>query len=309
MYDTIYIPGMNNPDSHISVVEVEMWENPHLGKEEIQEFLDSLPEEDRDARIKGKFTRRGGIIYKAFSKIHIIESLSEIDPRAELYASMDHGFNNPTCWLWHLVDPDGNITTFAEHYEREMTVEEHAAQVHLINKSIGREPGLYIGDPAIAQRNATTGASIQTEYAQHGIYITLGSNEVLAGINKVNQYLAHGPGKPPRWHVTRNCENLIKEKQKYRWKTWASKNSERQNNAYDVPHKKDDHAMDAERYFFTIMPDLTPYKKIEEEKPSATVDYDEVMRRVTMDTNVKRQDPVSSEWSIEAADQYMGAEW
>jgi hypothetical protein len=309
MYDDIYIPGMNNPQSSISVIEVEMYENPHLGKEEIQEFLDSLPEEDRDARIRGKFTRRGGIIYKAFSKTHIIEPLSEIPQSWELYASMDHGFNNPTCWLWHVVDPDGNIITFMEHYEREMTVEEHASQVHAINKAIGREPGLYIGDPAIAQRSAHTGSSIQTEYAQFGIYITLGSNEVLNGINKINTYLAYGPGKPPRWHVTSNCENLIKEKQKYRWKTWSNKKSERQNNAFDVPHKKDDHACDAERYFFTIMPDLTPYKRIEEKKLPQTVDYEEVMKRVVKDTNLSKPVSVATDWHVETADEFMGGEW
>jgi phage terminase large subunit-like protein len=300
MYDDIYIPGMNNPQSSISVIEVEMYENPHLGREEIQEFLDSLPEEDRDARIKGKFVRRGGIIYKAFSKMHIIEPLSEINPYAELYASLDHGFNNPTAWLWHLVDSDGNINTFMEHYEREMTVEEHAAQVHAINKAIGREPGLYIGDPAIAQRNASTGASIQAEYAQHGIYITLGSNEILNGINKINTYLAYGPGKPPRWHVTSNCENLIKEIQKYRWKTWANKKSERQNN---------DHATDSLRYFFTVMPDLTPYKKVEEKKLPSIVDYEEVLTRAVYDTNVKKRTPVASDWHIETADEFMGGEW
>ena len=309
MYDDIYIPGMNKPDSHISVIEVEMWENPHLGRDEIQSFLDSLPEEDRDARIKGKFVRRGGIIFKPFSKTHIIPSLSELSPHAELYASLDHGFNNPTAWLWHLVDGDGTIITFMEHYEREMTVEEHAAQVHAINRAIGREPGLYVGDPAIAQRNATTGSSIQTEYAQHGIYITLGSNEVLNGINKINTYLGHGPGKPPRWHVTENCENLIKEMQKYRWKTWANKKSERQNNAFDVPHKKDDHACDSLRYFFTVMPDLTPYRREAAVEQPKQVDYEAVARRLVYDENAKKVTVPNSDWVTQAQDEYMGQEW
>jgi hypothetical protein len=27
------------------------------------------------------------------------------------------GWNNPTAWLWHAVGPNGDIVTFAEHYQ------------------------------------------------------------------------------------------------------------------------------------------------------------------------------------------------
>lgn len=313
MFDDIYNKGLNDPDSNISVIEVDMTENPYLDQEEIQEFIKNIPEEDVDARLHGKFVRRGGIIFKAFHpKIHVIEPLDEIPDSWELYASLDHGYNNPTAWLWHGVDGDGNVVTFAEHYESEMIVEDHAAQVKLINASIGRDPGMYIGDPAISQRQAISGSSIQQEYGLHGIHISLANNEVLNGINKVNTYLNYNldldPPKRPRWYITRNCANIIREIQKYRWKTWSNKKSERQNNKFDVPHKKDDHACDSCRYFFTIMPDLTPVAQskkliLPDSTPTGVNIY-----QPRFDVNLKPK-PAMGDWFIEGADEYAGGEW
>lgn len=311
MYDDVYLPGLTN-DSNISVIEVDMTENPYLDQNEIQEYVKNLPEDDADARIHGKFVRRGGVVYKAFEKkIHVVRSLEEVPTSWELYASLDHGYNNPTAWLYHGVDSDGNVCTFAEHYESEMIVSEHAEQLKLINKSIGRDPGIYVGDPAIAQRQAVTGTSIQTEYAQNGIYITLGNNDVLAGINKINSYLSHAPGRPPRWVITENCVNLIREIQKYRWKTWSSKKSERSNNKFDVPHKKDDHACDSARYLFSLMPDLTPIRRVDA-VPLPAVEFPEG-RDITVprfDKNSKSGNgKMDGEWFVQGADQYMGGEW
>lgn len=312
MFDDIYTPGKNDPDSDISVIEVDMTENPYLDSVEIESYTKLIPEEDVDARKHGKFVRRGGVIYKPFDrKIHVIPPLDEVPPNWELYASLDHGFNNPTAWLWHGVDGDGNAITFAEHYESEMIVSDHAEQIKLLNKSIGRDPGMYIGDPAIAQRQAVTGTSIQTEYAQNGIYITLGNNDVMSGINKINSYLSYNDEKLPRWHITESCPNLIREIQKYRWKTWASKKAERANNPFDVPHKKDDHACDSSRYFFTIMPDLTPIRplvpvaKPNLEFPEGRNPYEQRFDKNSGNHNNK----VDGEWFIQGADEHMGGEW
>lgn len=313
MYDDIYIPGKNNPDSHISVVEVEMWENPHLPPEEIKSFLESLPEEDRDARVKGKFTRRGGVIFKSYDRsVHVIPTGQfKLPPPGvgEVYNSLDHGFNNATAWLWHFVTPDGDIITFDEHYESEMIVDDHAAQVLLMDKIHGRDPVMRVGDPAICQRNGVTGDSIQAQYAMHGVYVMDGNNDVIGGINKMNAYLSHNKDRKPRWFITENCENLIRELPKYRWKTWANKKSERDNNVYDIPHKKDDHAIDSARYFFMLMPDLTPIKKPEEKKLDTTVDYQAVIRRAVYDTNLQKDLEPHKDWVKEAADEYMGQEW
>lgn len=259
VYDTIYEKGVMG-DPGIEVVEVDMAENPHLDQEEVKTFLDSLSEDEKDARGHGKFVQMGGLVYKSFNpKIHIIDPIDFERLKSnhyKHYMSLDHGFNNPTSVHWHAVNPDNEVITFDEHYEAGQIIDYHAAVIHAKETSHGRKPDIRICDPALAQSQAVTGTSIQTEYAIRGIGMLLGNNDVVTGIAKVNQYLSLRKDGTPSWHITRNCANLIREISRLRWKTWASKKQASQNNPYDQIHKKDDHACDECRYFFSFMPEL-----------------------------------------------------
>jgi phage terminase large subunit-like protein len=259
IYDVLYEPGILG-SKLVDVVEVDMGENPHLDQEEVENYLSSLSEDERQARGRGKFVQMGGLVYKAFNaQTHVIDTINPRDlagPGYRWYMSLDHGFNNPTAVLWHAVDRDNRVITFDEHYESGKVIDYHAAVILERRKLHGRIPDLHICDPALAQRQAVTGTSIQTEYAMRGIGFALGNNDVLTGVAKVNQYLQLAADDKPNWLITRNCANLIKEIQRLRWKTWASKKQQSQNNPYDQIHKKDDHACDSARYFFSFVPEL-----------------------------------------------------
>jgi hypothetical protein len=259
IYDDIYEPGILG-DSGIAVIEVDMAENPHLDQEEIDNFLGGLDDDERLARGKGKFVQMGGLVYKAFSpQIHVIDQIDAkrfVGSNFKHYMSLDHGFNNPTSVHWHAVDTDNQVITFDEHYEAGRIVDYHAQVIKERNAAHGRVPDINICDPALAQKQGVTGTSIQTEYAIRGIGFVLGNNDVTTGVAKVNQYLALREDNTPSWYITRNCANLIREISRLRWKTWASKKQQNQNNPYDQIHKKDDHACDECRYFFSFMPEL-----------------------------------------------------
>lgn len=269
IYDTVYEKGILG-EGNVDVIEVDMAENPYLDQGEVNEFLDSLSDDERKARGQGKFVQMGGLVYKSFNpQIHVIDPIDFSEFKSQhyrQYMSLDHGFNNPTSVHWHAVDNDNVAITFDEHYESEKIIEYHAAVIHAKNSDHGRIPDVNICDPALAQRQAVTGTSIQTEYAIRGIGFALGNNDVMTGVAKVNQYLALGADGRPNWYITRNCTNLIREIQRLRWKTWASKKQQSQNNPYDQIHKKDDHACDDAKYFFSFMPELADRKPM----PTAT---------------------------------------
>lgn len=265
VYDSIYEKGVDGDNPRIKVIEVDITDNPYLDKQEVEEVMATIEDEDeRLARSQGKFVQLGGLVYKNFDrKIHVVDP---IDPKLlndpvkfEQYMSLDHGFNNPTSVHWHAVNQKNKVLTFDEHYEREKIIEYHAEVIHNKNRMHGRVPDIRVCDPALAQRNAITGTSIQTEYAIRGIGFILGNNDVPTGVAKVNQYLnTFAEDGTPNWQITANCVNLIREITRLRWKTWASKKQRGQNNPYDQIHKKDDHACDECRYFFTLMPSLAP---------------------------------------------------
>lgn len=272
VFNDLYEPGTLG-DPNIDVIEIETTENAHLSPEAIQRFLNGLDADERKARQRGQFVAFGGRVFKMFNETdHVIQP---VDPESlrewEFYTSFDHGYNNPTAILWHAVSSDNHIITFHEHYASEMTVAEHAKVYHDYNQLIQREPDFDVGDPAMSQRSGITGTSILQEYADNGVYISAGKNDVLSGVNRMIQYLRVEDDEPlvPHivtgeitgncmWHVTANCTHLIDEMKKLRWKTYTSRKMQFDNNKKEEIHKKDDHAPDSARYFFSFMPDLRP---------------------------------------------------
>lgn len=243
--------------SSFLIISIDTEENPYISSAEIELVLSGLDEAEKKARKKGEFVSIGGRAIPEFKpEIHVVPPLN----RAGLlriynwsqYVSMDHGLNNPTCFLWHAVAPGGAVVTYDEIYDNERLVDDYAREVHQRNgQELRRVPEIYVADPAIKQRNGQTGDSIQTAYALAGIPFLTGNNEVRIGLDKMNRYLKAG-----MWVITENCHNLISEMQMLRWKVYETAKKRQDNNPREEIHKQKDHAPDSARYFFSLMPDL-----------------------------------------------------
>lgn len=177
------------------------------------------------------------------------------------YVSLDQGYNNPTAIMFHAVHKkNGNVVTYGEHYRREMTVEQHVEALKgyekFLRDNLGVVPELRIADPAIKQRQQVTGLSIQIEYSMLDINWATGVvRDINAGLDKMNNYL-----RLNKWFITENCINLIKEMKKYRRADYTTQKLRDKNNRREEPQKKDDHAIDSCRYFFSFQPDMNPNK-------------------------------------------------
>lgn len=310
VYDDIYMVGKKDPTSNIAIISIDTAENPYLSQAEVEEVFSGLDALEKKARKSGEFVQIGGLVFNKFSEVNIIPELGEEDLSKikswTHYASMDHGLNNPTAWLWHAVAPSGLVVTYDELYDNDKLVNYYAKEIHRRNASPGRRaPNLYVGDPAIEQRNAQTGDSIRIAYIQQGIPIVLGNNDVKIGVNKMNTYL-----EQRKWVITENCGMLRKELQRVRWKTFETAKKRHDNNAREEIHKKNDHAPDSARYFFSLMPDL----HIPEGITKPDIDVNKVLKEmlgavtvpvgpVYIDENLARG-PQSTEWSN--IDEHMG---
>lgn len=270
IYDDLVQPareGLRN----IGLIEAQMSDNPHITAEARERILASMPEEQRLMREKGEYTTITGAMFKPFvddpdlrshSHSHVISQKSfALTDDYRIYLTGDHGFNAPTAWLWVAVNRGGHMIVFHEHYQKEMTVADHAAIIHEFNKSIGREPYLIVGDPAMKQRNGIRGDSIIDEYARHGIFIQVENipREKLVGINKMLQYMkVNERNKLPFLMVTDNCTNTIRELKMAKQNRIVNRKIADRKNAPEGQREKDDHTTDALRYLVTLMPDLTP---------------------------------------------------
>lgn len=309
VHDDIYEPGLL-PGSNIDVIVIDTEENPYISKAEIDIVMEGLGENEIKARKEGKFVSLGHLAFKQFQPHHIIkELLPPLDWTH--YASMDHGLNNPTVWLWHAVRKDGLVVTYDEIYANERSVDSFAAEVIERNKWAGRRtPDIYVGDPAIAQRNAQTMDSIQTAYAMAGVPIVLGNNDQKIGVEKMNRYFSQN-----KWLITENCWHLTKELQRQRWKIYETAKKRYDNPPREELDRKHSHAPDSARYFFSLMNEM--YLPLS--KDTRVEDINSTVKNLVMpvtvphlfntDPNLGHGAQTPTEWRKDSVDEYLGAYW
>ena len=241
----------------VDIIKVNIRDNPHMKEEAIDALLEGYDEQEREIRGDGDYVAISGLVFKNFDpEVHQIPS--GIPPSSWThYLSLDAGFSNPTAVLWHAVEPGtGRVVTYKEHYRSEWTSQQHAEHILKVNAELrdnyGIIPFLQIADPAIKQRQQTTGQSIQIEYSKHGVHLALGAQrDINAGLDKMVNYL-----RLNMWLITNDCPSLIREMRKYKRAQYSTSKMREKNNKKEEPQKKDDHAIDSTRYFFSYMPEL-----------------------------------------------------
>src|SRR5512132_4263717 len=108
-------------------------------------------------------------------RVHVVEPF-ELPTAWERFESMDHGANNPTCWLLWSVDFDGNLIICAEYYAPGL-VSKHAPEIlrrRAESWQLDGESNTCWADPSIFARHGLSDhrgspASVMTEYAEFGI--------------------------------------------------------------------------------------------------------------------------------------------
>ena len=302
-FDLLWEPAKEGNVEWIDTFTLSAEQNPYIQAEsdDMDFYMLGMNKEERDIREKGEFVARSGLVFPDFSQ-NIEQYLIDFGPGDvpkdwAIYASVDHGLNNPTAWLWHAVAPTGEIVTFAEHYQSNMIVSEHAKVVKNREESWGRNPENVerMGDPAMRQRSGITGTSIIQEYALHGVYVNVEGipHDVMVGIEKMQAYMRRRPktrwgADRPTWVISRNCPNLIRELKKLRWATYSSDKMAYEMNKQEVVHKKDDHAFDSARYFATTRPDLKPIpEQTDANAPPVTLRYEELLLKMREDPTVE----------------------
>ena len=259
-YDRVYIAGKSKKDPNIHVFEVSTSENAYVNPAEMDVLTSGLRDEEKKARLHGTYLNQTGTIYgKHLKPDNYLEPLEESDRWSQIYSQwghfgmLDHGYTNPTAFLLGAFDQEGRIIIYDEYYETGRLVKENAEAIKakISNKKLAGKIEYIVADPSVRNTDAITGTSVQQEYAENDIYLSLGNNNVHSGIMRVA-----GRFKGKTLYITRNCERLIWELNRYRWEKYTSGKTAARNNAKEKPLKKDDHACDALRYGIMSRPAL-----------------------------------------------------
>lgn len=253
-------------------------ENIHLPDGYVQSMLSTWSEQRIQREIYGSFDAFEGQIYTQFRRdVHVVQPFKIPDSWTRVIGA-DHGYRNPACWIWGAVDHDGNLWIYKEFYQSEWSIEE-------IIKGNSKEPdtpgiiemckGEKIDsawiDPSIkdipgSNRKKLSEWQEYFEYLPKNFPLAKANNQVEGGIERVRSWLTvrEDTGKP-RMHIFNNCEHLLSELTKYKYKELRPSQVGKIN-MKEEPAKVDDHACDALRYLVMSRPDPAPRPK-DKDKP------------------------------------------
>ena len=237
-------------------IPARIWDNAALLKADpgyVRQLM-ALPEDLRRAHLDGDWDVHAGQYFREFSRGRHVIPPQELDPRMKRFRSMDWGYNDPCCVLWHAVDGEGRVFTYRELYVRQMRAEEVARRV--VELSRGEQIAYTVASPDLWQNRGAgravkggfEGETLAEIFIKNGMPVSPADNTRVAGWQRVRDYLAPAPDGEPRWRCFSDCVNLIRELPAMQ---------------YD-PHDRedardgDDHAPEALRYGLMSRPAAAP---------------------------------------------------
>lgn len=169
----------------------------------------------RRAHLYGDWDAMAGQYFREFSRQRHVIAPFELPRWWRRFRSMDWGYNDPCCVLWHAVDGDGRVYTYRELYVRQRRADQVAQSI--IKLSGDEEISYTVASPdmwqkrgAILKGDGFEGESLAELFARGGVPLASADNARIAGWQRVRGYMADGADGRPMWQAFDCCENLIR---------------------------------------------------------------------------------------------------
>ncbi len=252
IYDFIYTKKSEN----IFCVTMDMRDNTYLTEEAIKEMEEAMTEDEKEARLHGRFMHLSGLVYKEFFPGHHVVERPVIQKHWTRYMAVDPHPRTPTAVLWLAVDEQDNHWVYDELWLKDMDIK---AIAYAILAQEGDFPShVKLIDPhADADNVAAGGFNFRKELMKYGVYTQRANSDPMLGKSKIRQVLTlrYNPmikREIPQLHIGNNCTQTIYEFQHYIWED--HKRNKEEYALKEKPKKKDDHLMDCLRYIYNYGP-------------------------------------------------------
>ena len=278
------------PANGVTFFFMDTTNNVYLSKDALVDWTArQVTEEQKAVRLHGRFVTLEGLVYSMFDPArHVIDPV--IIPKDwPKWRGMDFGLSAPSTCLWAALEPGNADQPPRLHIYREVYDTRHGKTVQMTSMlvkeaSAEEEYQQTLLDPSCWNRDPAPESVggffvVADEYARCGIYAERGNNEVESSVERLWRYLGP-PGSKPQIVIHRNCENLIREMRRQRWKKGLTGLTQAAGMGMgDKIEKADsDHAIDALRYIVMAgpleadsfySPDRDPFDPDLEEAPYA----------------------------------------
>ena len=216
--------------------------------------MEELPEDEKQMRLHGQFTRLGGLVFPEFDKKrHVIPHFEPDPSQFTIIGGMDFGATHPTAFILLAIDVSGVVYAFRE-YKDIASMDDHKKAYHqmIINRTTGKPYPVkrLFRDPSAKQ------AGIDLRSGKDKVNTVPGNRDRASGISLIKSLL-----KNDNLLISDELIELIDELEHHQLK-----NPDRQGNTKDSDVQKTlDDLVDSLRY--STLSHFRPKK--EEDSPNA----------------------------------------
>jgi len=220
----------------------------HLDHDHIVQIVAEYPDDERQARVFGKFQHLVGLVYKNWSRdIHVIKPFA-LDPSEYLvYHALDPHPRNEDAGVWLAVDRKGRKFIVDEYYENPATVKELAYALKKKHSQY-RMAEPFLCDPSAFIVDQHTERCLATMLLDEGLVYIEASKARAAADERIRMAIDYRKVngdmlKPPELYVFDTCKRFIFEIEHYRWQEWKGR-AAMERDRKEKPVDKDDHVIE-----------------------------------------------------------------
>lgn len=218
----------------------------HLRHDDIMKMIAEYSEDEKQARIYGKFQHLVGLVFKTFSRqVHVIPAFDINMRDYTVYEALDPHPRNPDAVIWIAVDRKGTKFVIDEAFIKVESEEDLASKIKA--KASQYRVVKRIADPSawVNNQHNADGKCLADKLADYGLsYIpaskarTMSDRRIATALKyiEINGYMQ----KAPEMYIFDTCPVTISEFEHYRWQEYTGKGADN-HNANEKPVDKDDH--------------------------------------------------------------------
>ncbi len=221
----------------------------HLEHDDIQKMIAEYTEDEKQARVYGKFQHLAGLVFKRWSRrVHMINPFQIDKRRYAVYEMLDPHPRNEDAVLWCAVDMHGRKFVIDELYvnplngteELALRIKEKAEKYRIVRR---------LADPSAFIEDQHTQRSLATELSKHGLNYIEATKFREAANKKIETELSYielpdgSFAKAPGFYVFNTLTRLPWEMEHWRWDEWSGKTGDKRDRK-EKPIDKDDHMIE-----------------------------------------------------------------
>ena len=255
-FDEVYEPGLPGPDQHENIETVTLFteRNTILSPKDIEAIASRMTDEQRAARLYGRFIHLSGLVYPIFERTHAtwcyrcqkrVLGLDQTCPACHgddtgAFTHVVSPFQVPAGWPvvmvidphprkpdaigWFVVTPSDDAILIGE-LEAQGTAHDVTRAIREFEEAHQIRPVKRLMDPNIATETndrMQRGWTIRKEYDAAGLRCDLANDEINAGIAQVDEFLRPDPRtRRPRLTFFSTCPRMIYGMTHWTWDEWV----------------------------------------------------------------------------------------